>query len=275
MQTSFAGLLADSATAPLIGYTCYDLEVAEAVLAAAEDRSRAVLLLVSAQAFAGRAGARLMSALVAACEQTTAPAGVQLDHCRSRDDLRRAAELGACAVMADGSASSFAENLAFARAVVDELGDTAVEAELGRLDGEEDVASAARAGGLTDPDEVTAFVAGSGVAALGVSIGNVHGEYRDVPDLDWARLRAIKQASDVPLTLHGASGLPVNDISRALDLGIRKINVNTDLRKAYLSVRAGAEGWNVLALHRAQTAAITPVVLSWLDVHPASDPQDR
>ena len=110
-----------------------------------------------------------------------------------------------------------------------------MEAELGHVEGGEDVADAAEAGSLTDPDDAAWFVAATGCDCLAVSIGNVHGRYARAPDLDWERLRAIRERVDVPLSLHGASGIPDADVARAVALGVCKVNVNTELRERYLA----------------------------------------
>ena len=109
--------------------------------------------------------------------------------------------------MADGSRLPDDENLAFTTAVAQELRPLgiAVEAELGRVEGDEDLAALAAAGALTDPDEAAAFVRSSGVDCLAVSIGNVHGHYASTPALDWERLERLRGAG-APLSLHGASG---------------------------------------------------------------------
>lgn len=136
---------------------------------------------------------------------------------------------------------------------------------LGRVEGEEDVAAAAEAGVLTDPEEAASFVRRTGAACLAVSIGNVHGRYARPPRLDWDRLRAIRESVDVPLSLHGTSGLADGDVRRAVGLGVAKFNVNTELREAYLETTAGAlepvsAGADVLGLNGAQTEAVARVV---------------
>lgn len=111
-----------------------------------------------------------------------------------------------------------------------------IEAELGRVEGQEDIASVVAAGTLTDPQQAALFVASAQPACLAVSIGNVHGIYRHPPQLDWQRLHQICQSVSLPLSLHGASGLPDADLQQAIRLGIAKVNVNTELRPAYFEV---------------------------------------
>jgi tagatose 1,6-diphosphate aldolase GatY/KbaY len=161
---------------------------------------------------------------------------VQLDHVADRELIGEALAAGAGAVMADGSRLPLAENTELVRSVRSNApAGAGVEAELGHVAGGEDVAAAAAAGALTDPEEAAAFVVETEVDCLAVSIGNVHGTYARRPQLDWKRLERIHEAvGDMPLSLHGASGLPDEDVRRAISLGVCKVNVNTELRAAYL-----------------------------------------
>jgi fructose/tagatose bisphosphate aldolase len=138
--------------------------------------------------------------------------------------------------MADGSRLSFEANIEFVRsaASLSKRYGGHVEAELGRIEGNEEIAAAAAAGRLTDPRQVARFVYESRAACLAVSIGNVHGTYAGPPHLDWTRLEEIREVASVPLSLHGASGLDAGDVRRAVGAGINKINVNTELRECYL-----------------------------------------
>jgi tagatose 1,6-diphosphate aldolase GatY/KbaY len=244
-------------------FTCYNLETAVGVLEAAEDRGCGVILLASRQS-----GDPLLRSLVAAANAAPVPACVELDHVSEPESIAHAFALGAGAVMADGSKLRYEENVRLVQAAA-ALGE--VEGELGGIEGDEDVAAAVAAGALTDPEEAERFVEETRVACLAVSIGNVHGRYDDPPVLDWARLEAIRERVAIPLSLHGASGLADEDLARAITLGVRKVNVNTELREAYLAateaelarVRAGA---NVLELNRLQAAAVAESVGRKLDV---------
>jgi ketose-bisphosphate aldolase len=271
---SFDTLLGEHARArtALGAFTCYDLEVAGAALAAAARRDVGVVLLISREAFAAEGGEQLLAGVRAAAERSPARACVQLDHVSDLELIAAAFELGAGAVMADGSRSPFDENVALvqeARRLADGSGG-AVEAELGHVAGGEDAAAATEVGALTDPAEATRFAAATKVALLAVSIGNVHGAYAGEPRLDWERLAEIQGAVDVPLSLHGASGLADSDLHRAVASGVRKVNVNTELREAYLTATRehlddAADGLRVMVLHEAQAAAVSAAVDRKLD----------
>jgi tagatose 1,6-diphosphate aldolase GatY/KbaY len=235
-ETRFGSVLAEAAAeGRAVGaFTCYDLLGFEAVVRAAQARAAPVIVLVGTGSFAARGGERLIAAFRAAAAQAQVPALIQLDHVADCELIERAAAAGVDAVMADGSRLSYEENLAFSAAAAQKLRPLgiAVEAELGRVEGDEDLAAQAAGGTLTDPDEAAAFCRTSGVDCLAVSIGNIHGHYTGTPVLDWERLERLRVAG-APLSLHGASGLPDADVSRAVLLGIAKVNVNTELRAAY------------------------------------------
>jgi tagatose 1,6-diphosphate aldolase GatY/KbaY len=276
VRASFRRLVSEAAArgAAVGAFTCYNLETATGVLRAAEERGRGVILLVGERSFRAPGGDLLAAALVAAAERAPAPACVQLDHVSDVELIEAAFELGFGAVMADGSRLPFEGNAELVRTAV-ELARRAegdVEAELGGIEGDEDVAAAVAAGALTDPDEAAALVERTGAACLAVSIGNVHGDYRQPPALDWPRLEAIRARVAGPLSLHGASGLPDADVQRAISLGVAKINLNTELRHRYLETTAARlpaarDGANVIGLNRAQTEAVAEAVARKLETY--------
>jgi tagatose 1,6-diphosphate aldolase GatY/KbaY len=216
-------------------FTCYDLFGFEAVVRAAESRDAPVVVLVSPASFMAEGGERLVRAFGAAARSASVEVLVQLDHARDERLIEHAAEHGVDAVMADGSKLPFAENLAFTRAVAGSMRrrGVGVEAELGRVEGHEDEAGETLSGAVTDPGEALRFCEESGVDCLAVAVGNVHGHYSGTPKLDWSRLEEVRRSVPVPLSLHGASGLPEADLERAVSLGVAKFNVNTELRAAY------------------------------------------
>lgn len=225
--------------------TCYSAEMAEVVLQAAEDRGDAVVLMVSEQAFELRSGPRLMAALVAMAAATRVPAVVQVDHVRRLETMARALEAGAQVVMADGSALEFEANVRFTTEAVTlaRRHGAGVEAELGQIPGdEEDSKHGPTASPIpaTDPLEAQEFVTRTGVDCLAVAIGNLHGAYVAPPRLDWDRLRVITSLVDLPLALHGASGLARSDLVRALGHGVRKVNFNTEFRTAWFAAMLAA-----------------------------------
>jgi ketose-bisphosphate aldolase len=253
-------------------FTTYNLEIATAVLSAAEARDVGVVLLVSEAAFRAPMGPTLIAALRGAAERSPVPCCVQLDHVTNLDTIRAALEAGCGAVMADGSRLPDEQNIELVGAAVElaRSHGAEVEAELGRVEGDEEIAAATEAGALTDPDQASAFMAATGAGCLAVSIGNVHGRYAAPPQLDWSRLAAVRASIDAPLSLHGASGLVAGDLQRCVAEGIGKVNVNTELRERYFSVLSERVpefeyGAQVLALGTALVTAVAEVVGEKLD----------
>ena len=238
MLAAFSELLseAESRGRAVGGFTAYNLETAVAVCDGAAERDVGVMLLISAQAFASRGGVALARTLHAVAAAVTVPCCVKIDHVADLGTMEAALEAGA--VMADGSKLSFEENVELVGAAVRLAGrfGAGVEAELGRIEGDEEIARAAAAGKLTDPGEALAFVSRTGPSCLAVSIGNAHGRYAEAPELDLERLARVDTAVEIPLSLHGASGLPDARVLASVRRGIRKVNVNAELRDRYFDV---------------------------------------
>jgi tagatose 1,6-diphosphate aldolase GatY/KbaY len=217
-------------------FNVYNLEAARAVVAASEvNRSPAILQILPSALKLG--GAPLVKLCLAAAQDASVPISVHLDHSRSPDDIKAVLSTGLTSIMADGSHLSYHDNVAFTRTVADLVHEHGgvIEGELGQLTGAEDALSvSAYEESLTDPDQASDFVAETGIDALAVCIGNVHGRYPGEPRLEFDRLAAIRCAVAVPLVLHGASGLSESSVRRSIQLGISKFNVNTELRQAYL-----------------------------------------
>jgi tagatose 1,6-diphosphate aldolase GatY/KbaY len=220
------------------GFNVYNLEGVRATLAAAEAEQSSVILQIHPAALR-YGGAPFIALCQVAAREAAVPVSVHLDHSSSPEDIRHALAAGITSIMVDGSHLPYERNMMFTRnlaGLAHEHG-AMVEAELGRLSGTEDgLTVAAYEAALTDPEEAARFVNQTGADALAVCIGNVHGVYRDEPQLDLVRLALIRQAVSIPLVLHGASGLPDRLVRIAIELGVAKFNVNTEVREAYLRV---------------------------------------
>ncbi len=219
-------------------FNIYNLEGVQAVVKAAEAcQSPAMLQLHPSSLKYG--GSPLVALCLEAARTATVPISVHLDHSTSAEAIRFALEAGMNSIMADGSHLPYAENQVFTQAMTQlaHAYGAVVEAEIGRISGTEDGLSVAeKEAKMTDPMQAGEFVKITQVDALAVTIGNVHGEYKSEPRLDFDRLVRIRQrvGEDVLLVLHGASGLPAQMISRSIELGVCKFNVNTEVRQAYM-----------------------------------------
>jgi tagatose 1,6-diphosphate aldolase GatY/KbaY len=251
-------------------FNVYNLEGVRAVGAAAEMEHSPAIVQIHPSALR-HGGTPLVALCLAAAREASVPMAVHLDHCSSPDDIREVLGAGLNSIMADGSGLPYAENISFTRemvALAHEQGGT-VEAELGRLAGTEDGLTVEEyEARLTDPDQAADFVAQTGADALAVCIGNIHGRYKGEPRLDFDRLDAIRKAVSVPLVLHGASGLPEDMVSRSIELGVSKFNVNTELREAYLGALEDhlKESSDLLGVMQSAVEAMQAVVRSKLQL---------
>ncbi|HEY8699820.1 MAG TPA: class II fructose-bisphosphate aldolase [Arthrobacter sp.] len=222
-------------------FTCYDFTTAMAVVAAAEEANRGVILLVAPKTAATANGMRLIAALRGLADGAAVPVAVQLDHASDIKMMADAVAAGADSVLADGSSLPYEENIALVRSARAVLGAGVVlEAELGGLAGDEDRAfgadqSGAAVAGLTDSAQVEDFVNRTGADLLAVAVGNVHGRYKGEPQLRWDVLQDIAVRTHLPLVLHGASGIPAGELVKAAIMNVGKVNFNTELRTGVLS----------------------------------------
>jgi tagatose 1,6-diphosphate aldolase GatY/KbaY len=225
-------------------FNTYNLELTHAIVAAAEQLHSSIILQLGVPSIRA-GGTPLALATLAAARAAQVPVAVHLDHCTDMAVIEHCFAWGFSSALADGSRLPFAENLAFTRravAIATHYGGT-IEAELGYLAGTEDgVTVEAVASSLTDPLQAREFVAETGAALLAVSIGNVHGYVPNPPPLDFERLAQVAAQIDVPLVLHGASGIAKAELQQAIRMGIAKLNINTEVRTAFLKAIAG---WGV------------------------------
>ncbi|MEU5071619.1 class II fructose-bisphosphate aldolase [Streptomyces asoensis] len=223
---------ARAAGTAVAAFNIITLEHVEAVVAGAESAGAPVVLQVSENAVAYRLGRLLPLARAAAvaAERADVPVALHLDHVQSDLLLHQAADAGFSSVMYDGSRLPYLDNLAATRTAVDRAHARGlwIEAELGEIGGKGAHAPGAR----TDPVEARAFVADSGVDALAVAIGSVHAMTTRTAALDHQLLRRLRAALDVPLVLHGSSGVPDDELTAAVAGGIAKVNVGTALNQA-------------------------------------------
>jgi fructose-bisphosphate aldolase class II len=214
------------------------LEHVEAVVAGAEAAGAPVVLQVSENAVKFRYGRLLPLArgAAAAAERATVPVALHLDHVQSDDLLRQAPGAGFSSVMYDASRLPYAENLAATRAAAEwaHAQGLWIEAELGEIGGKNGrpPLDAHAPGARTDPAEAQAFVTDSGVDALAVAIGTTHAMTERTAALDHDLLKRLAGTLDVPLVLHGSSGVPDGELTAAVTGGIAKVNVGTALNIA-------------------------------------------
>lgn len=215
-----------------------DLEMIRAVAEEAEALRSPVILGALGPDLEGERLEYWFALAKLAAERSSVPVCIHLDHANTLEQVKRAADIGFSSVMLDASASPFEENISRSKEVVDavqKLGIT-VEAELGHVgNGWVGSGEGSESGPdmLTEPEKVAEFVERTGVDALAVSIGTAHGVYIKAPELDIERLDKITACSDIPLVLHGGSGTPEDQMSRAIAHGISKVNIYSEMLTAW------------------------------------------
>ncbi|MFO7294523.1 MAG: class II fructose-1,6-bisphosphate aldolase [Clostridia bacterium] len=217
----------------IAAFNVHNLETIQAVVEAAAEE-RAPVIVQTTPGTLKHAGIEYISACVkVAAELYDIPIALHVDHCPSYKTIVQCIRNGYTSVMIDGSELPYEENVALVKKVV-ELAHSvgvAVEGELGRIGGAEDgITVEEREATFTVPEEAKAFVDATGVDTLAVAIGTAHGVYKWEPKLDFKRLSDIRKLVDVPLVLHGASGVDDDSIKRAIAGGICKINIATELK---------------------------------------------
>ena len=215
-------------------FNCENMEMVKAIIAAAEELRAPVMLQTTPSTVKYGTLATFSALVQAEAKSATVPVCLHLDHGSSYELAVEAMEEGYSSVMIDGSGLPFEENIAVTRKVVEQARAKGipVEAELGKVGGKEDDLEVEEDTN-TDPSMAKEFAERTGVQSLAVAIGTAHGFYAKTPVLDKERLSQIREVVDVPLVLHGASGLTDEDVMDCVKRGICKVNFATELRAAY------------------------------------------
>lgn len=220
------------------GFNVFNMESLQAVVEVAQEEQAPVIVMAEQRDVLYAGMNYICHMTEAAYEEVDVPIALHLDHGNNLDVINQAIDRGFSSVMIDGSQLPFEDNIKVTAQVVKRAKEKgiSVEAELGHVGGTG--AESTGESQYTDPAVVHEFVKATQVDALAVAIGTAHGVYRRLPKLDFPRLEAIAQEVDIPLVLHGGSGTPDSDLQRAIELGVCKINIGTDIRRAFVAVIA-------------------------------------
>ncbi len=217
-------------------FNIHNLETLQVVVEAAAEMKSPVILAGTPGTYSYGGVENIVGIVEALSKEHDIPLSLHLDHHEDFDDIKYKVDAGIRSAMIDGSHLPFEENVELVKKVVElcHKNDVSVEAELGRLGGAEDDLVVDEKDTLyTNPKQALEFVERTGIDSLAVAIGTAHGLYKSEPKLDFERLEEIRNIVSIPLVLHGASGLPDEDIQRAIGLGICKVNVATELKIAF------------------------------------------
>lgn len=209
-------------------FSVCNMEMVKGAIRAAEELNTPIILQIAEVRLKNSPLHLMGPMMVQAAKEAKVDVAVHLDHGLTFETVDKALELGFTSVMLDASTLPFEENIAKVKTVVEKArkyGAT-VEAELGLVGGSED-GSCDHGIRCTDPDDAVVYARETGIDALAVAIGNAHGNYPVAPTLAFDVLEKIHEKVDIPLVLHGGSGITDKDFQRAISLGIRKVNIAT------------------------------------------------
>jgi ketose-bisphosphate aldolase len=216
----------------------YNLEMLACAVAAATEEKACVMIQLYDRLFTGEGlGLQLARIACSMAQDASVPLAVTLDHGSSRDIVARALRAGCTGIMFDGSMLPLDENIRQTQDVVQlcHACGVSVEGELGH------VGAAARgdeAQDCTPTEDAVRFCHETGVDLLAIMVGSAHGIYKKTPKLNIDRIRSVHDQGQIPIVLHGGSGIPDDQIRLAIQAGIRKINYATDINLALLGVMA-------------------------------------
>ena len=214
-------------------FNCHNLETIQVIVETANEMRSPVIIAGTPGTF-DYAGRDYIQAIVeTASQKYNIPIILHLDHHTDIESIKKSLELGIKSVMIDASHYNYEENIQIVKKVVEmahKFGAT-VEAELGMLGGQEDdLIVDEKDSKYTNPAQAADFVKKTGIDSLAVAIGTAHGLYKEEPKLDFERLKEIRDVVEIPLVLHGASGVPEGAVRKAISLGITKVNIATELK---------------------------------------------
>ena len=211
-----------------------NMEMVQAVIAAAEELKSPVMLQTTSSTLKYASPELYFANAKAEAEKASVPVCIHLDHGKDFDISMKCLRAGYTSIMIDGSHEEYEENIRMTKEVADVCKAMGIpcEGELGKVGGKEDDVEA-EGDAYTDPAEAKEFVERTGVTSLAVGIGTAHGVYKTTPVLNVERLSEIREVVDIPLVLHGASGLSDEAVRECISRGICKVNFATELRQAY------------------------------------------
>ena len=211
-----------------------NMEMAQAIIGAAEELRAPVILQTTPSTLRYAEPALYLANVKALAERASVPVAMHLDHGDSYELCVKAFRAGYTSIMIDGSKLPLDENIALTRRVVELCAPAGVpvEGELGRVGGKEDDLEC-EDGGYTVPSEAVRFEAETGLSSMAVGIGTAHGVYKETPVLNVELVGTLRGQLDVPMVMHGASGLTDESIQACIAKGICKVNFATELRIAY------------------------------------------
>ncbi len=217
---------------PALNANC--LEMCLPLIRAAEKLKAPLILQLGRQYLGFMTPSEIAPTAIALAKSATVPVAIHLDHAKELSPCVESLKAGFTSIMFDGSSYSFEDNIVLTKKVVEEAKkyNVPVEGEVGKVG----LIETTDLNNITDkstPEEVIEFVAKTGVDSVAVAVGNVHRMRRKIAKLDFELIEKLSKSVDIPLVMHGASGISDEDVRRAIECGISKVNVATDFNVAF------------------------------------------
>lgn len=281
MRVNLEKVLQAHAPSAVGSFNILDLDMAQAVANSADALGMPAIIGIASRHFDAIKAPLLTPSLLSIIDAAEQPIALHLDHAEPDqiDMIKQALDLGFTSIMIDGSHLSFDDNIAISRNVVEIAKPylASVEGELGTVAGEEGVAdtgnSTAEATPYTNADEAKLFVKQTGVDALAIALGTAHGIYTESPHISFDTIEAVAKLVNVPLVMHGATGVTDQDIKSSVQMGIRKINFFSGLLQAAMDqVRANSHNQqnDFLAFKGQQTEAWMKIIQNQMRLYSAA-----
>lgn len=218
-------------------FNLVDYGSVKAMVKAAEELNAPVICQTSSKTIDYYSHEEIVSWVRTAAEDSPVPVVLHLDHCKNIPMIEKCAQTGWTSIMIDASEFGFDENLEMSKRVagIADKYNVGMEAELGQIMGvEDDMVVAEEDSVLTDPEDARKFCAALNLSAFACAVGTAHGFYKGEPVVDFDRIKAINEATGVPMALHGGTGLSTETFHKAIERGSAKVNISTNLKHVFI-----------------------------------------
>ena len=258
----------------VLSYNAFNLESISWLIETAEEQDQPVIIMLYPAIHNYISFSTFAAVTRSIAEAAKTPVGLHLDHSNSYTEILHGIKCGFTSVMIDGSSLPYEENVAVSAEVAKAAHAMGVdvEAELGHVGTASVRSDFLKRDNFTQPEKAVEFLSRTGVDSLAVAIGSAHGNYVETPNLDFDLLDQIKKIVTVPLALHGGSGIPDDQIRKAIRHGINKVNIGTEYNQIYYETisRAVAEGTvqhkNMMGIMSAVKPAVKAYIVHKMDL---------
>ena len=218
-------------------FNLVDYNTTKGMVEAATELNAPVICQTSSKTIDYYSHEEIVSWVRTAAKDAPVPVVLHLDHCKDLDMIEKCAQAGWTSIMIDASEFPFEENLEMSKKVRDiaEKYGVGMEAELGQIMGvEDDMVVAEEDSVLTDPEDAKKFCDALDLSAFACAVGTAHGFYKGEPKVDFDRIKAINEATNTPMALHGGTGLSDETFKKAIARGSAKVNISTNLKHVFV-----------------------------------------